>query len=235
MEQIYNLLIILIFIEVSTLIAFNFYKIKRKSSSPLFIDTSALIDGRLLSLVDAGLLSNDLLIVPASVVRELQQLADGIDSEKRLKARAGLDVILKLKSDENINIKTYDYKNTKNLNVDDQLIKLCKDNKGILLTVDYNLLKVAQVENIHCININELAKNLRLAYLPGDKFEVVLTQRGNESKQAVGYLDDGTMVVVDNSRHLIGNKVQLECTRTLQTVAGRMMFAKLIHNSIKKD
>lgn len=226
MQEIKESITFLIFIEVSIILYFSFYKNTKKSKRPIFIDTSALIDGRILSIVDAGLLSNDLIIIPTAVVRELQLLADVSNSEKRLKARAGLDLILKLKTNENIRIETYDYKNIKNLNVDDLLIELCSKHNGILITVDYNLLKVAQVRNIHSINLNELSKNLRLSYLPGEKFEISLTQKGNDTKQAVGYLEDGTMVVVDSAKHLIGQRIQVECTRSLQTVAGRMIFAK---------
>lgn len=226
MQEISEIITFLIFIEVSIILYFSLYKNTKKSKRPIFIDTSALIDGRILSIVDAGLLSNDLIIIPTDVVRELQLLADVSNSEKRLKARAGLDLILKLKTNENIRIETYDYKNIKKLNVDDLLIELCSKYNGILITVDYNLLKVAQVRNIHSINLNELSKNLRLSYLPGEKFEISLTQKGNDSKQAVGYLEDGTMVVVDSAKHLIGHRIQVECTRSLQTVAGRMIFAK---------
>lgn len=226
MQEIKEIITFLIFIEVSIILYFSFYRNTKKSKRPIFIDTSALIDGRILSIVDAGLLSNDLIIIPTAVVRELQLLADVSNSEKRLKARAGLDLILKLKTNENIRIETYDYKNIKKLNVDDLLIELCSKYEGILITVDYNLLKVAQVRNIHSINLNELSKNLRLSYLPGEKFEISLTQRGNDTKQAVGYLEDGTMVVVDSAKHLIGQRIQVECTRSLQTVAGRMIFAK---------
>jgi len=226
MQKIKDIIMIIIFIEVSILLYLNFYRNTKKSKRPIFIDTSALIDGRILSIVDAGLLSNDLIIIPTAVVRELQLLADASNSEKRVKARGGLDLILKLKTNENIRIETYDYKNIKKLNVDDLLIELCSKYNGILITVDYNLLKVAQVRNIHSINLNELSKNLRLSYLPGEKFEISLTQKGNDTKQAVGYLEDGTMVVVDSAKHLIGQRIQVECTRSLQTVAGRMIFAK---------
>lgn len=218
---------IIIFFETTLLLLLSIFKLPRITKRPLFIDTSALIDGRIVSLVEAGLLSNDSIIIPNSVISELQILADSSSSEKRLKARLGLDIVLKLKSNDNLSVKTFNYKDKKNRGVDDQLINLCKTKKGILLTVDYNLIKVAQVENVPIININELAKNLRLAYLPGDKFSLILTQRGNESRQAVGYLDDGTMVVVGNSQNYLGKKVHVECTRSIQTAAGRMIFAKI--------
>lgn len=227
MDYINTIIIILILVETTVILLQNLNRVKNRSAKPIFMDTSVLMDSRILSIIDAGLLTNNTLIVPKGVIAELQGMADSTDTEKRLKARSGLDLILKIKAKENTNVKIKNYNKYNNKPVDDLLIKLCLKFNGILLSLDYNLIKVAQVENIQCININELAKNLRLSYLPGEQFTVLLSQKGNERSQAVGYLEDGTMVIVGNAKNLIGKKIDVECTRSLQTDAGRMIFAKL--------
>ncbi len=201
----------------------NFGNNRRK----VFVDTSVLIDGRILAVAKAGFLGDEILI-PRSVVRELQLLADGSDPEKRLRARYGLDVINELERVELADVKVFQ-DDARRVKVDERLLELAHEHKALILTNDYNLIKVAQTEHIDCINVNELAQGLRTEYLPGDKLKVKIVGTGSNPKQGVAYLPDGTMVVVDNAERFAGKNefVGIEFVRYLQTNAGKMMFAKL--------
>lgn len=198
------------------------------SNGDVLLDTSVLIDGRIEAIARSGLMSARL-IVPRSVVRELQFMADKADHDKRERARYGLEIIEKLQQLPNIAVVITDDGATSEHGVDEQLIILAQRTGAKLCTIDYNLNKAARVQSVEIININELAHALRVIHLPGEKINVELVQPGQDKKQAVGYLDDGTMVVVDDSRELIGQSVAVELTRVLQTAAGRMMFARRQH------
>lgn len=191
-----------------------------------YIDTSSLMDGRIMAAVSSGFIPRRL-IIPRSVLAELQLLADGADSEKRTKARHGLDIAMELSSDNNLTVEILD-DGAAEKGVDEQLLKLARKNQGAICTVDYNLAKVADVEQIPVLNINELAKQLRMNYLPGEKVSLKIVQKGNdkEKRQGVGYLADGTMVVVEQAGGDIDKTIEVEFIRSLQTAAGRMMFAK---------
>lgn len=195
------------------------------SNGDVLLDTSVLIDGRIEAIARSGLMSARL-IVPRSVVRELQFMADKADHDKRERARYGLEIIEKLQQLPNIAVVITDDGATSEHGVDEQLIIIAQRTGAKLCTIDYNLNKAARVQSVEIININELAHALRVIHLPGEKINVELVQPGQDKKQAVGYLDDGTMVVVDDSRELIGQSVAVELTRVLQTAAGRMMFAR---------
>lgn len=200
----------------------------------IFVDTSVLIDGRIVEVAKTGFVPG-VLAVPRSVVGELQYLADNADSEKRSKARHGLDVIQELKQIERIDFMLFQDGSTAKEGVDERLLKLAKENNGTICTLDFNLNKVAVVEGISVLNINELAQMLRMAYLPGEHTVIELVQKGQDSHQSVGYLPDGTMVVVENSNQLIGKTVDVEIIRSIQTAAGKMMFAKLKGGSSASD
>lgn len=191
----------------------------------VLLDTSVLIDGRIEAIARSGLISAKL-VVPRSVVRELQFMADRADHDKRERARFGLDIIEKLREIPDVDLEVKDDGITSQHGVDEQLIVLAREHGAKLCTVDYNLNKAARVQSVTVININELAHALRTLHLPGESVEVELIQPGQDKKQGVGYLDDGTMVVVDDSRDYIGKTVSVELTRVLQTAAGRMMFAR---------
>ncbi len=193
------------------------------------VDTSVLIDGRVIDLAKTGFLRGQI-IVPKSVLAELQLLADGSDHGKRERARFGLDVVKKLKELLGSSFVLLQDGQASS-GVDDQLINLAKETDSALLTLDFNLNKVAQVEGINVLNINELAKSLRMTQLPGDVINLALIQKGQSSDQAVGYLPDGTMVVVEQAKKFIGQTKQLEIIRSLQTDAGKMMFAKLTQSN----
>lgn len=195
------------------------------SKGDILLDTSVLIDGRILAIARSGLISSRL-IVARSVVRELQFMADKADHDKRERARYGLDVIEKLQELPNTTLEVREDGTTSEHGVDEQLIILAQKSGAKLCTIDYNLNKAARVQGVEVVNINELAHALRVIHLPGERINVELVQPGQDKKQAVGYLDDGTMVVVDDSRDMIGQTVAVELTRVLQTTAGRMMFAR---------
>jgi uncharacterized protein YacL len=198
-----------------------------KTGRPIFVDTSVLIDGRIISIAQSGFIG-DTLVIPRSVVGELQFLADNADAEKRSRARHGLDVVRELQDMTNISVEILQDGSKADEGVDERLLKLAKQHSGAICTIDFNLNKVAQVENITVLNVNELAKTLRMAYLPGEKLVIGLVQKGQDSHQAVGYLADGTMVVVEHAASKIGQSAEVEFIRSLQTAAGKMMFAKLV-------
>lgn len=227
-----------IFLETSALCVSHFSKKKLKFGSnkrKVFVDTSVLIDGRILSIVKAGFLGDEILI-PRSVVRELQLLADGADSEKRMRARYGLDVINELERVELADVKVFADKMDRT-RVDERLLELAHEHNALILTNDFNLIKVASTENIDCISVNELAQGLRTEYLPGDKLNVKIVSEGANPKQGIAYLPDGTMVVVDNADRYAGKNelVGIEFVRYLQTNAGKMMFAKLLDDAKKHN
>lgn len=232
MEIMFIVFIILIIIlsEVSYLVAVNTKKLSSRSGEkPIFVDTSVLIDGRIIAVAQSGFISGTLSI-PRSVIGELQFMADQGDNEKRSRARYGLDVVADLQNMPGIKVKIFQDGSRAAEGVDDRLLKLAKKYHGSICTIDYNLNKVAKVENIVVLNVNDLAMSLRMAYLPGEKMLLELTQKGQDTHQAVGHLADGTMVVVEHASSRIGQAVEIEFIRSLQTAAGKMMFAKLVEN-----
>lgn len=232
METIIAILLAVIFLELTFLVYMSIDKssgLSKKGS--VFVDTSVLIDGRILAVARSGFFFDKIVNIPRSVIGELQFLADNADSEKRSRARHGLDVITELQKISNVEVRIFpDDRNAKE-GVDQRLLKLAQKNNGSICTIDYNLNKVAQTESIDVLNINDLAMNLRMSHLPGEKMSINLVQKGQESNQAVGYLADGTMVVVEDASSKIGQLVEIEFIRSLQTAAGKMMFAKLVGNS----
>ena len=196
-----------------------------KSKKQVLVDTSILIDGRFLAVAKTGFINFDILI-PRSVVGELQILADGGDDEKRTRARYGLDIISALQGEKGLNVSILADGNSAKEGVDNRLLNLAKKMNAVILTADYNLNKVAKVEGIEVLNINELVQSVRADFLPGEKLMLEITGRGNEKKQGVGHLPDGTMVVVENAESLVGTTCEVEFIRSLQTAAGKMMFAR---------
>ena len=191
----------------------------------VFVDTSALMDGRILAVAQTGFFSDNL-IIPRSVVREMQLLADGKDSEKRTRARAGMDVASALERVVYFDTEIYDDSEFGRELVDERLLKLAKANHGVILTCDYNLQKVAATENVEVLNVNELAMVLGNTMQMGDKFQIEILEKGSNPNQGIGHLSDGTMVVVENGEKLIGKEAEVEFVRFLQTNAGRIVFAK---------
>lgn len=192
----------------------------------IICDTSVLIDGRIVSIARSGFLTSQL-VIPKSVVRELQYMADKADSLKRERARYGLDVVSELQSINHVDVVIYDDGAISSGGVDEQLLVIARRLNARLSTTDYNLNKVARTENITVVNVNELAHALRPMHLPGEVISVTIVAPGQNKDQGVGYLDDGSMVVVDGALSLIHQTIEVETVRVLQTEAGRMVFAKM--------
>lgn len=218
------LIITLIILAETTYITIKKYK-PAKSNRKIYVDTSVLIDGRILNIARTGFIDSPL-IITKSVLRELQLLADGKDSEKRQRARAGLSNVAELErvveatteiEDDGDEIKK----------VDEQLLKLAKQNKAAILTLDYNLIKVAEAEKIQALNINDLALAVKTEFLPGEKIKLKITEKGSNRGQGVGHLKNGAMVVVDKAANKVGKEVTVEFVRFHETSAGRIIFAKL--------
>ncbi len=190
----------------------------------VFIDTSSLIDGRILAAAATGFIPQKL-VIPASVMAELQLLADGSDPDKRSKARYGIDVATMLRENSMLRVIIFEDGAARS-GVDDRLRELARKYKGYICTVDYNLNKVAGAEGIQVLNVNELAGGLRVNHLPGEKLSLTITQKGNDAHQGIGHLADGSMVVVEQASGEIGKTITVEIIRSLQTAAGRMLFAK---------
>ena len=197
-----------------------------------FVDTSTLIDGRIMDAARAGFVPGRL-VVPRSVLAELQLLADGSDSDKRARARHGLDVVRSLKDLDEVEVTIFDDGKFKD-GVDNQLLHLARSYQGSICTIDYNLNKVAKAESLPVLNINELAKNLRMNFLPGERASIMVAQKGNDVHQGVGYMADGTMVVVEQAKQDIGKTVSIEFIRSIQTDAGRMLFARKVGGGTNK-
>ena len=229
MELFILIISLLILIETTIIIAKNFKKTPRSTRRKVFIDTSTLMDGRILEVAKTNFLSDEFLI-PRSVIRELQLLADGTDSEKRTRASFGLDVANQLERVVEADVEIF-VDTTERVKVDEQLIDLAHEYGAAIMTNDFNLNKVATTEKIEVLNINDLALSLRMEYMPGDKLRVKILTKGSEPKQGIGHLPDGTMVVVDKAEKRIGKEVEIELVRYLQTSAGKMMFARLVSDS----
>ncbi len=195
----------------------------RKSQKVL--DTSVIIDGRVSDICKTGFLEGTL-VVPHFVLRELQQIADSADSIKRNRGRRGLDILEKVKGVPGITVQIVekDYPDVKE--VDLKLIELAKELGGKIVTNDFNLNKVSQLRGVDVLNINELANALKPVVLPGETMKVFILKEGKEYNQGVAYLDDGTMVVVDNARRMIGKTIATQVTSVLQTTAGKMIFGR---------
>jgi uncharacterized protein YacL len=196
-----------------------------KSATTKILDTNCIIDGRLENLLDTGFLEGQLL-VPQFVLLELQQIADAANEQKRARGRRGLDLLNQMKESypDRIIIHPADYDEP--MTVDAKLVRLATEINGTLLTNDFNLSKVASLQKIPVLNINDLAQAIRLTYLPGDTLELKIVKGGKEPTQGIGYLDDGTMVVVEEGSDRLGKEVRVVVTSALQTSAGRMIFAR---------
>jgi len=192
---------------------------------PLILDTSVIIDGRVADIVETGFLAGSL-IIPQFVLRELQQIADSADSVKRNRGRRGLDILQRVQKKANLDVQISEVDFQDVREVDHKLIELARALEGKIVTNDFNLNKVAQLRGVEVLNINELANALRPVVLPGEIMRVYILKEGKEYNQGVAYLDDGTMVVVDNARRYIGKNVDVSVTSVLQTTAGKMIFGK---------
>lgn len=197
-----------------------------KKDDIVILDTSVIIDGRIADIFHTHFVEGRV-VIPRFVLKELQQIADSQDSLKRNRGRRGLDVLNKIQKSADLDVRVQEEDFPEVKEVDAKLVKLAKLLGGKILTNDFNLNKVAEFQGVTVLNINELAGALRPVVLPGEPMEVLVSKEGKEHNQGVAYLDDGTMIVIDNARNIIGQTVKVIVTSVLQTSAGRMIFAKL--------
>jgi uncharacterized protein YacL len=199
---------------------------KGAKQSYKILDTSVIIDGRVADIAEAGFMGG-VILIPQFVLRELQQIADSSDSAKRNRGRRGLDILQRIQKNSNLEVQIYDADFPQVKEVDLKLIELGKQLNAPIVTNDFNLNKVAHLRGVEVLNINELANALKPVVLPGEIMRVFILKEGKEYNQGVAYLDDGTMVVVDNARRQIGKNVDMVVTSVLQTTAGKMIFGRV--------
>ncbi len=198
-----------------------------KGLKPYLLDTSVIIDGRIADLVETGALDNQL-IMPRFILNELQGIADSSDKLRRSRGRRGLDIVNRLRTQKGVELRIYEreVKEMAGQPVDMKLILLAKFLEGKVVTGDYNLNKVAKIHNVPVINLNDIANSLKPVFLPGEHVDVSVVKPGEEANQGVGYLDDGTMIVIEDGRAHVGQTIQIVVTSVLQTSAGRMIFGR---------
>jgi len=200
-----------------------------KGNRPMLLDTSSIIDGRIADLVETKVFDSEL-VVPTFILQELQDIADSGDKLRRNRGRRGLDVLNRLRNSPHVEVRlheTEDSKEFRSMTVDQRLVSLAKDLGGKVITNDFNLNKVASVQGVDVINLNDVSNSLRPRYLPGEHVTIKIIRPGEAPGQGVGYLDDGTMVVCESANSLIGKDVSVVVTSVLQNSAGRMIFGKL--------
>jgi uncharacterized protein YacL len=198
---------------------------KQSKKSYKILDTSVIIDGRIADIAETGFLDGTI-VIPQFVLRELQLVADSADSMKRNRGRRGLDILQRIQKIATLQVQIVEDDFPSIREVDLKLIELAKQYEGKIVTNDFNLNKVAQLQGVEVLNINELANSLKPIVLPGEIMKVFILKEGKEYNQGVAYLDDGTMVVVDNARKMIGKNIDISVTSVLQTTAGKMIFGK---------
>lgn len=205
----------------------------KKAEKALFLDTSAIIDGRIFDIANLGLLNGEIVVLE-TILLELKHIADSQDSVKRERGRGGLEFLEKLKKVKGVRLiimPDNEYKNyskDERKEVDEKLIKVTKIHKGRIITCDYNLEKKATIQGVMAININALANALKIRAVPGEALHVKVLHRGKDITQGVGYLDDGTMIVIEQASEEIGKTIDAVVSRVIQTTAGRILFAKKI-------
>ncbi|MBN2332851.1 MAG: TRAM domain-containing protein [Deltaproteobacteria bacterium] len=202
--------------------------LKGVKGSEKIIDTSVIIDGRIADLSETGFLEG-VLVVPQFVLQELQSIADSPDPLRRTRGRRGLDILKRMQNQAFIEIKIIDEDFPRIKEVDAKLVALAKKKQAKIITNDFNLNKVADLQGVAVLNINQLANALKPVVLPGETLHILIMKEGKEPLQGIGYLDDGTMVVVDHAKDLVGETLTVVVTSVLQTTAGRMIFAKKEH------
>jgi uncharacterized protein YacL len=191
---------------------------------PILLDTSTIIDGRIADISQTGFITGTL-VVPRFVLNELQRIADSADTMRRNRGRRGLEILNRLQKDATVPIEIVDNDVEGIADVDGKLVKMARDIHCPIITNDFNLNRVAELQGVKVLNINELANAIKPVLLPGEDIHIKIMQDGKELNQGVGYLDDGTMIVVENGRQYMNMTIEVTVTRVLQTVAGRMIFA----------
>ncbi len=199
---------------------------KKLSSKLKILDTSVIIDGRIVDICNTKFIEGTL-VIPSFVLKELNEIADSQDPIVRAKGRRGLDILKKLRENKNVNIKIFEKEYPKIKEVDVKIVKLAEELKAKIITSDFNLNKIASLQGLNVLNVNELSNAIKPLVIPGELIKVFILKEGKEHQQGVAYLDDGTMVVVENGRNSIGKNVEVVVSSILQTSAGRMVFARI--------
>lgn len=217
--------------KVSEVLAPSFLEPHKPISKfPILLDTSVIIDGRIADIAETGFIDGNF-VVPKFILEELQYIADSPDEVRRSRGRRGLDILKRLQQYNNLRIDTMEDDLPKT-GADSKLVTLARKLGAKILTNDFNLHKVAELQGVEVLNINQLANALRLAVLPGETLRVQILREGKSHGQGVGYLDDGTMVVIENARRFIGKEVEASVTSVLQTAAGRMIFSEIRNGAL---
>lgn len=203
-----------------------------KSGRPLVVDSSSLIDGRIADVVETQIIESQL-IVPDFVLAEVQDIADSSDKNRRIRGRRGLEVLAKIQQSASVDVKVMETSRTdfKMMTVDQKVVALAKQVRGGVITNDFNLNKVASVQGIPVINLNDVANALKPRYIPGERLSIKVIKEGEGPGQGVGYLDDGTMVVCENASSMIGREISVIVSSVLQSSAGRMIFVKMVYKA----
>lgn len=199
--------------------------LRSKVSRPKILDTSTIIDGRIADICQTGFIEGRISI-PNFVLKELQAIADSKDELRRKRGRRGLDILKSLQTDSSVDVVIFDKDYPDIKDVDSKLVRLARDEKGVLMTNDFNLNKVAKLQGVKVLNVNSLANAVKTLVIPGEELELQLSRQGKEKNQGIGYLDDGTMVVVENGKNHLGKNVRIIVTSVIQTPAGRMIFGE---------
>jgi len=204
----------------------NLFETEAGATGLKLLDTSAIIDGRIADMAETGFLDG-ILVIPEFVLHELQMVADSSDGSKRQRGRRGLDILQRMQGNAQLTVRIVEDDIPQIREVDLKLIELAKKMRAKIVTTDFNLNKVAHLHKVPVLNINDLANALRPVVLPGERMSIAILKEGKEYNQGVGYLDDGTMVVVDNARRLIGRSIEITVTSVLQTASGKMIFGRV--------
>jgi len=218
--------------EFQLMIPFVRLDTKTSGNEIILLDTSVIIDGRIADMCETDFIGGQI-VIPGFVLKELQAIADSSDGLKRNRGRRGLDVLNKIKKSAHVNVKVHDLDFPEIHAVDAKLVKMAQEINARIFTNDFNLNKVAELQGIKVLNINALANALKPVVMPGELMSVKILKEGKEENQGVAYLDDGTMIVVDSGRKLIGHTVNVSITSVLQTQAGRMIFAKAVDEEVR--
>ena len=213
--------------EFNLVIPYVKFKRQDLTEVAMVVDTSSIIDGRILDIVKTRFIEARF-IVPRFVLNELHALADSTDHMKRQKGKRGIEILHSLKKEQNIEVEVYDQAVDEVKSVDEKIVRLAQNLDAKVLTTDYNLNRIAQLQGVIVLNINDLANALKPSFIAGQSFPLKLIKEGKEHNQAIGYLEDGTMVVVEGARRLIGKTVNVEVSSVLQSSSGRIVFTKIV-------
>jgi uncharacterized protein YacL len=210
--------------DFSLIIPYVRFASQHKPENPLIFDTSAIIDGRVVDLIEGHVIEG-LVVVPRFVLKELQFIADSPDSSRRARGRRGLDMLNRIQNNSRNEVKIHEGDFEDEKEVDAKLVRLAKGMGAKLYTTDFNLAKVAELQSVSCVNVAEIATRLKPVILPGEVLHLRVAREGKDKGQGVAYLNDGTMVVINHAQHLIGQSVHVQVTSLLQTGAGVIIFA----------